>query len=220
MKAAPHSPKRCDMAKFLKSVKWKKRCTAGLALALSATLSLGILSACGKTDTPADDETEEPSLPTDTQLIKNGDFEFYSEITKEEQDDRRTFINSPQSWSASSSSPSSDCTSGVVNTADWAYMSQSTFSLIQEADRKKTDSDGNLVDAAPGDIELTPARIAYATDNWDKASLYDRLEFYDFYKINSESGFELYDDYQYSITFKDVQYLAEDIKRPRARASS
>ena len=197
------------MAKFFKSDKWKKGLTAGLCIALSATLSLGILSACGKKPAEDDDE-EDTTLPTDTQLIKNGDFEFYNEMTKEEQDERRTFINSPTSWSASAESPSSDSSSGIVNAEDWAYMTKSAKSLIREEDRTTTNDDGETVPAEPGDVEFSDEAKKFALDNWDEASLYDRLEFYDFFDIDADSGFDKYDDYKYSIDFDDVRYLAEE----------
>lgn len=197
------------MAKFFKSKKWKRGLTAGLCIALSATLSLGVLSACGKK--PAeDDDKDDTTLPTDTQLIKNGDFEFYSEMTEEERDERRAFINSPSNWTASAESPASDSSSGVVNAADWAYMTKSANCLIRDADRKTTNDDGETVDVEYGKGVLTDAAKQYATDRWDEASLYDRLEFYSFFDIDADSGFDLYDDYKYSIDFDDVRYLAEE----------
>ncbi len=207
------------MAKFFKSAKWKRRLGAGLAIALSATLSFGILSACGKMPNQGDDTEEDPALPTDTQLIKNGTFEFYNEMTKYSegedlkaaQEKRRTFINSPQSWSTNSENPSSDSASGVINVTDWDYMSRSTRSLILPAARKTTDSNGNEKDVAYGSGVLTDEAKKYALDGWDEASLYDRAEFFSFFKDVASSGFEKYDDYKYSVDFDDLRYLYEDM---------
>ena len=64
------------MAYFNQSGKWKKRTVTGLALALSAVFTLGIFTACtNETDTEEEEDTA--AAKTDTQLIKNGDFEFY-----------------------------------------------------------------------------------------------------------------------------------------------
>ena len=65
----------------MKDGKWKKLLATTLGVGMAAALSLGIFTAC--TDTSKDDEDEDaPAAKTDTQLIKNGDFEFYSESTK------------------------------------------------------------------------------------------------------------------------------------------
>ena len=198
------------MAKFFKSAKWKRRLGAGLAIALSATLSFGILSACGKTPNQGDDTEEDPALPTDTQLIKNGNFEFYNEMTKEEQSKRRTFINSPQSWSTNSENPSSTSASGVINVEDWDYMSRSTYPLIREDDRTTTNDKGEEVEVKYGEGKLTDAAKQFALQHWDEASLYDRAEFYSFFNITSSSGFEKFDVNQYSVDFDDLRYLYED----------
>ncbi len=189
------------MAKFIVTGKGKKRFITALSILLSATLSLGIVSACSPEEPEQDDE--EPTVSaTDTQLLKNGNFEFYSEMDEDEIDERRAFINSPNDWSFSSGSPSSDTTSGIINTADWQYMTTSTYKLVPAEPEK--DADGNEIDP-----ELTDAIIANATEHWQEASVYDRLEFYDYYDIDSASEFELYADYRYSIDFEDLEYLHE-----------
>ena len=202
---------RCYMAKIFDSEKRKKRLTAALCAALSVTLSLGVASACkSKTENKNEDE-DTASMPTDTQVIKNGNFEFFSEMTKEEIDERRTFINSPANWTFYAGTPSSYTASGIVNADEWDYMTKSSFSLIRDGDRYVEDEDGNKTEAGKGTVKLSDAASAYAVENWDKASLYDRLEFYDFYGIDSESEFELYKDYAYtSIDFEDVKYLREE----------
>ena len=58
---------------------WKRRSVALCSLALSAALSAGIFAACAPADTTTDDEEEEDSVTqTDTQTIRNGNFEFYT----------------------------------------------------------------------------------------------------------------------------------------------
>ncbi len=185
----------------------------GIALLLSATLSLGVISACTPEEQENEDDTTTPSA-TDTQRLKNGNFEFFREMD-EEDDDKRAFINSPNDWSFSSGSPSSTTTSGIVRVSDWDKMAKSTYPLILEADRYekeddgtvKKDDDGEPVKATSG--ELTQAAVSNAEAHWEEASVYDRLEFYEFYSVDSKADFALYGDYGYSIDFEDVEYLSE-----------
>ncbi len=190
------------MAKFIVTGKGRKRFITALSILLSASLSLGIVSACNPTEENPDDEDDTTVSATDTQLLKNGNFEFYSEMDEKERDDRRAFISSPNDWSFSSGSPSSDTASGIIDTAHWQYMTASTHKLIPAEPEK--DADGNELEHT-----LTDAVIADATSHWEEASVYDRLEFYDYYDIDSASEFELYGDYRYSNDFEDLEYLHE-----------
>ena len=89
------------MANFSKSKKWKKRIALGLSLSMAAVLSLGIFSACKPKEEEKPEEEDSAAIPADSQLLKNGNFEFYSEMTKEEKD-LRAILNTPTSWSFSS----------------------------------------------------------------------------------------------------------------------
>lgn len=191
------------MAKFFESGKWKKRLAFGLSLAMAATLSLGVLSACKTTgDTDDNEDEESAAMPTDTQLLKNGNFEFYSEMTKEEKE-LRAVLNTPSSWSFSSGSPSSDTKSGLVDTKYWDTMTLSKREFTSVAD-------------------------AYA--NWDEGSIYDKLYF--FYKCDNPSNLSEYDPFEdaydaldsssaekkffneqafSSVDYEDVQYLREEL---------
>lgn len=187
------------MANFNQSGKWKKRTVTGLALALSAVFTLGIFTACAnETETEEDEDTA--AAKTDTQLIKNGDFEFYGEMTKE-LEDKRAFLNTPNSWSLTAGSPSSDTQSGLINAdeEEFKQIAKSSFSLISSEDTSATNA------------------IAYAVANWDKASVYDRLEFYDKYSDeiddldSSSDAAKLFAEYNYSIDFEDVEKLDEEL---------
>ncbi len=183
------------MAKFFKTGKGRKNAVTALSILLCASLSAGVVSAC---TSPKEDDNkdDEPAVSaTDTQLLKNGNFEFYGEMDESELNDRRAFINSPNNWSFSSGSPSSNTSSGIVNLADWDYMSKSTYKLIPE------EKESNPT--------LTSAIASEAKAHWNEASVYDRLQFYDYYDIDSASEFELYSDYRYSIDFEDLEYLHE-----------
>ena len=102
------------MAKSFWKEKWRKRAVIGTAAILSFSLALGTLSACKSGNSGEEEENNTTVSRTDTQLIKNGDFEFYSEMDTESKD-KRAFINSPNNWSFTSGSPSSDTTSGIIN---------------------------------------------------------------------------------------------------------
>ncbi len=179
------------MAKFFLDGKWKKRTITALSVALSLSFSLGIFAACGKT-TDEDDEDEDSSVTeTDTQLLKNGDFEFYTGKTTE-QDKKRTLIYSPSSWSFTSGSPTSDTASGIVNVKEWDYLTKEgrKFTSISDA-------------------------VAHWND--EKVTVYDRLKFYDEFKDEIkelDSGSEakkLFNKYNYSNDFEDVEKLREEL---------
>lgn len=191
------------MAKLFQSGKWKRRTVCALSCALAATFALGLATACKE---PAKEEVEDKPETTqsDPQLIKNGNFEYYSDATLEK-DKRLNFINTPNNWSNSvysensSSAPSSDTKSGIVNVNDWADMTASTHSLILGEDVSDADA------------------IANAIAHWSEASLYDRLEFLDHYRTavsaladgTDEAAF--FADYQYTIDFEDVEKLREEV---------
>lgn len=181
-----------------------------LSVALSATFSLGLFAACaGEPETPSEEEPPqdvETNESTDTQLLKNGNFEFYAEKEKAVED-KRAFINSPTNWRATSGSGSyaSLTSSGIVNVDEWETITASNYSLVP---------DSALTDIADSNFkakELTDEIISNATENWNKASVYDQLLFYKYYGVTSADQFAPYGDYTYSIDFEDVQYLKEDL---------
>ncbi|MDE7158600.1 MAG: hypothetical protein K2N74_03410 [Clostridiales bacterium] len=186
------------MAKYFETKKWKKRALAVLSVALSGALSMGILAACASEE--PDEEPEEAVAKTDTQLIKNGDFEFYGEMTKE-LGDKRSLINTPTSWSFTSGSPSSDTKSGLINVAqdEWDSLTKSSFSLISADGTANADA------------------ISYGYAHWEEASIYDRLQFVDKYSTaigelsSSSDESKLFNKYSYSIDFEDVENLRGEL---------
>lgn len=174
------------MSKFFTN-KGKRRGAAIVALALTATLSLGLFSACTE---PKEEEKETPASKADTQLIKNGNFEFYSDNNQTDKKDKLNLINTPDSWSRSTgtdgngnSAPSSDVTSGIINTAEWDY-----FSRTGRAFSSKEDA------------------LAHWED--ENVTAYDRVKFYRDYDINSKDDFEYYDDYKYTVDYDDLKYFS------------
>ena len=123
------------MAKLFESGKWKKRFALGLSLAMAATLSLGVFAACKTADEEEEpDEEESAAMPADSQLLKNGNFEYYTEMTKEESE-LKSILNTPSSWSFSSGSPSSDTKSGLIDLDYWESITspKHEFTSISDA---------------------------------------------------------------------------------------
>ncbi len=176
------------MAKIFLNGKWKKRTVTALTLALSATFALGVLTACKTTTNDDEDEDETTSSVTDTQVIKNGNFEFYAEKETEELDERRQLINTPTSWSFTSGSPLSNTRSGIIDVEDtvWDYMTKAGVTFTSKDDAKNRWED-------------------------DDVTAYDRLKFYDDEDIDSKEDFSYYGDYTYSADFEDVEKLREEL---------
>ena len=168
---------------------WKRRSIALCSLALSAALSMGVFAACTPAENPTDDEEEETVSQTDTQTIRNGNFEFYTESDVEVQDEKRALINTPTNWSFTSGSPTSDASSGIVDLTEWDYLATSgrAFTSVEDA-------------------------VAHWND--EGVTAYDRLKFYADFEdeiADLDSGSdaaELFDEYSYSIDFDDVEYLS------------
>lgn len=177
------------MAKFFVNGKWKRRAITALSVSLCLSLSMGILAACGGTETDGGDDTEDPvATETDTQLLKNGNFEFYSD-KETDREDKRTFLYSPTSWSFTSGSPSSDTRSGILNLDE--------FNDLTKSGRAFTD-------------------VADAFAHWDdeNVTVYDRLKFLndkkdDIKNLASDSEEKaLFDKYNYTMDFEDVDALS------------
>ena len=181
------------MAKFFENEKRRKRALTALSALLAATLSFGVFAACGTTEEPKE-EDDPVATPTDTQTIKNGNFEFFSEMTEDDLDEKRTFISTPTSWSYTSGSPSSNTRSGLILASEWDYLTKHGFS----------ESGFRSVDEA----------AAHWTD--EKVTLYDRLKFYDEFKteiseLEAGAARDLFNKYSYSIDYEDVEHLSEDV---------
>lgn len=197
------------MAKIFKSEKWKKRTLTALSAALATSLTFGALAACAP---GSSEKTEEsPAAPKDTQLLKNGNFEFYSDNNLDDVTKKFNLINSPNSWTFTSGSPSSDTASGIINTADWDYFTK-TGGYNFQTFKKESDDDDEAE-------EVTTFRsIEEAVAHWedDNVSAYDRIKFYDIFEdeiddlaSNSEAA-QLFAKYRYKVDFEDIKDLAED----------
>ena len=181
--------------------KFRRRSLTALTLALSASLTLGVLAACTTPDTTTEEEEEETTSQTDTQKIRNGNFEFYSEMDVEDEKEKLDLISSPTSWSFTSGSPTSDTASGIIDTTEWNYLSTSGRALTSIED-------------------------AYAHWKDDEVTAYDRLKFLDEFEdeigdLDSESAeAKLFNEFTYSIDYEDVEYLSGISKAPTPRTDA
>ncbi len=181
------------MSDFFKNEKRRKRALTALSALLAASLSLGVCAACGGTAAePDDEESDTPAVPTDTQILKNGNFEFYGSEMVKDFGDKRTLISTPTSWSFSQGNPTSDTRSGIVVKDEWDELTKSGRAFTSVAD-------------------------AYAHFEDEGVTVYDRLKFYNDFKdeigkLSSKSAEKkLFDKYSYSIDYEDVEKLAAEV---------
>lgn len=195
------------MAKFFQTEKWKKRTLTVLSVAFAASLSMGVFAAC--TTNSVNPEESDPVSPTDTQLLRNGNFEFYSDNNQSDALKKLKGINSPDSWSFTSGSPSSDTASGIISMGEWAYFTRTggynfpTYMKGEEGSEEEVTTFSSIDDA-----------VAHWED--ENVSAYDRIKFLDIYDeeidaldSNSEAA-KLFAKYDYSIDFDDIRNLDED----------
>ncbi len=190
------------MAKLFESGKWKKRIALGISLTMAATLALGVFSACKTADDDAEEEETPAALPTDSQLLKNGNFEFYSEMMKEESE-LRAVLNTPSSWSFSSGSPSSDTKSGLIDLDYWETITTPKYEFKSITDAYTNWDQGNIYDKL---------LFFYKCDNPNNNSEYDPFEdAYDALSSNSEEKKFFNEQAFSSVDFEDVQYLRDEL---------
>lgn len=119
--------------------------------AIATSLTIGMASACTNT-TPGDDDDDKTTTKIDSQLIKNGNFEFYS-------DNKGLYpISAPDSWTGGTSGNASASMSGVINTNKerWDYITDPELpetlennNELKSDDKNKKDYNGALTDDLP-----------------------------------------------------------------------
>ncbi len=115
-----------------KSKKTKKALIAVLlATAVSCT---GLAAACGGGSD--NDSTDTAPKKEDTQLLKNGDFEFFTTPTEEalKEDKAKYLIKTPTSGTWSSGGDSSNTKSGIIGTTDTAWNALTETGLAAKLD--------------------------------------------------------------------------------------
>lgn len=132
--------------------KRKRRALLALSLACVTSFSMCFFAACDDDDSNKDSSS---TTKTDTGIISNGDFEYYTD------DDNLKLIVTPSGWTNSvgtdknsNSAASSTKKSGIINTESSVWNDMTTSSY-------------------------TPTGVKDAENNWEKMTAKDRLAFYD-----------------------------------------
>ena len=147
--------------------KFKKFLTGAAVFATSCALVFA--PACSTTD-DGEDEDENTSTKLDTQLIKNGNFEFYDD------NDGTYFISSPDNWSLGTTGNSSNSMSGVIDVSKsgWDKLTDPTLPEtlennddLEDDDEDKVDYNGALTDDLPFANPHDATSSDAATDNYE-----------------------------------------------------
>ncbi len=129
------------MSKTFKPKNSKRRFAAfGLGAVLFCTV--GLTAACDASSSSSTDDEQEQAAKIDTQVLKNGNFEFYDDK------DGKYLISSPNNWSAGSAGNSSDSMSGIINTdyEKWQAFTDDTLPATLKANNELKSDDENKVD--------------------------------------------------------------------------
>lgn len=129
----------------------KFRAVAIGAFAVAASVFMSAAAACSVKDDDTD-ETDKAVTKLDSQLIKNGNFEFYN-------DNEGLYpISSPDNWTSGIRGASSSSMSGIINTRKdrWDYITDKTLPQtlednndLESKDENKKDYNGALTDDLP-----------------------------------------------------------------------
>lgn len=129
----------------------KFRAVAIGAFAVAASIFMSAAAACSVKDDDTD-ETDKVVTKLDSQIIKNGNFEFYND------NDGLYPISSPDNWTSGIKGASSSSMSGIINTRKdrWDYITDKTLPQTLEdnddldsKDENKKDYNGALTDDLP-----------------------------------------------------------------------
>lgn len=151
---------------------------------VATSLLIGMTAACA-TNGGNDEEEEKNPSKLDTQIIKNGNFEFY--------DDNKGLypISNPDNWSYSSNGSSSTSKSGVIDVSKkgWDYLTDTTLPATLEANDDLDSDDENKKDyngAMPDDMLYANPHEALQTDATEEDKVYIKNPGTHKYSLNSE----------------------------------
>lgn len=172
------------MAKnYSKFSKTKKSVMA--LLAATAILCTGFAAACAGSDDSSEEDVKYVTKPTDTQVLKNGNFEFFNYPTPEyiEKGKADYLITTPDNWTEGGDG--SGTKSGIINVAAWNRLTSDELKDKLDYNSDLTSTDDDYVDYNG----LTSKDLLY------KDSYAARLEYSalaDDYTLNSRGGYEKY----------------------------
>lgn len=142
-----------------------KACVTGVT-AVATSLTIGMAAACAKNDGNTD-EDDTTVTRVDEQLIKNGDFEYYT-------DNKGLYpISNPDNWTGGTRGNSSASMSGIIDTKKerWDYITNPTLpqTLEENDDLESTDEDKkNYNGALTDDMPYRNPHKATASDATDE----------------------------------------------------
>ncbi|MDE6557880.1 MAG: hypothetical protein K2K39_02115 [Clostridia bacterium] len=146
--------------------------TAAIGLSAVATsLIFGMSAACSTSSGSTEKEEDKTTTKVDTQQIKNGNFEFYS-------DNKGLYpISKPDSWTGGTSGNSSSSMSGVINTGmeRWNYYASNELAEKLEANDKLSSGDSDKKDyngALKDDLPYKNTHDAVKTDATDAQKVF------------------------------------------------
>lgn len=192
--------------------KFKKVFTGAAVLATSCALAFA--PACSsKSDSTEEDENT--STKQDTQLIKNGNFEFFDD------NDGTYFISSPDNWTLGTTGNSSSSMSGIIDTSKsgWDELTDPELPEKLENNDDLDDDDENKVDyngALTDDLPFADPHEATKTDETTDEREYIENPFTHEYSYDEE-GNVLNAAGEKVTTYEDEDgnvYLDEDHTKP------
>lgn len=190
--------------------------------AVATSLMIGMTAACANSEGSTEKEEDKTTTKVDNQLVKNGNFEFYS-------DNKGLYpISSPDSWSGGTSGNSSSSMSGVINTKmeRWNYIASNELAEELEANDDLSSSDSNKKNyngALKDDLPYKNTHDAVKTDATDaEQEFIDNPFTHEYrYEVEEKDGEKTAVYYNSKCekvtTYKDEDgklYLDEELKTP------
>ncbi len=172
------------MAKKYSNLSKTKKSVLAL-LAASAILCTGLAAACSSPEESNEEEVKFATKATDTQVLKNGDFEFFNYPTAEyiEKGKANYLLTSPDNWTENGDG--SNAKSGIVNTSAWDKLTADDLKDKLDYNSDLTSSDEEYVDYNGLGSKDLPYKDTYAA-RLEKSAVADS------YNINRLGGYEKY----------------------------
>lgn len=169
--------------KYSKLSKTKKSVLA--LLAASAMLCTGFAAACSSNEDTTEEETKFATKATDTQVLKNGDFEFFNYPTAEYigKGKANYLLTSPDNWTENGDG--SNAKSGIINTSAWDKLTADDLKEKLDYNSDLTSTDEEYVDYNGLGSKDLPYKDTYAA-RLEKSAVADS------YNINRLGGYEKY----------------------------
>lgn len=168
--------------KYFKFSKTKKSVLA--LLAASAIFCTGFAAACSS-DEDSSEETKFVTKATDTQVLKNGNFEFFNYPTAEyiESGKANYLLTSPDNWTENGDG--SNAKSGIINTSAWDKLTADDLKEKLDYNSDLTSTDDEYVDYNGLGSKDLLYKDTYAA-RLEKSAVADS------YNINRLGGYEKY----------------------------